>query len=280
MLKKAFDYFLFTSLFIALCAVVMVLQTNQLLRLQYDRFAYLGFVFSSTICSYNFHWYLTPHAEGENDRAQWTRNHKALHITLFALGLLGSAWFFFDFLHAWFWMCVPVGLTFLYSAPKIPHKSFHLLRKVAIGKTIFLSFVWMYVSTLLPIVLHRGPLLGGSAILFSCSRFFLIYAICIIFDYRDRINDKKAGIRSLITYLDEKGINILFYGSLLAFLVSTVLLSFYHYTIIAIFFLLFPGVIVWFLFNKAKRNFSDYIYYFVLDGLMMFSALFTFFLRF
>jgi len=158
MLKKAFDYFLFTSLFIALCAVVMVLQTNQLLRLHYDQFAYLGFVFSSTICSYNFHWYLTPNAEGENDRAQWTRNHKALHIILFLAGVAGSAWFFFQLLYAWFWLFVPVALTFLYSAPKIPHRSFHVLRKIAIGKTIFLSFVWMYVTTLMPVLLHEGPI--------------------------------------------------------------------------------------------------------------------------
>jgi 4-hydroxybenzoate polyprenyltransferase len=279
MLKKIFDYFLFTSLFIALCAMVMVLQTNQLLGLEYDYFAYLGFVFSSTICSYNFHWYLTPFAEGENYRAQWTRKHKALHITLFVVGMIGSAYFFFQLLYAWLWLFVPVILTFLYSAPKIPHKSFHLLRQVAIGKTIFLSFVWMYVTTLLPILLHEGPV-GQSAILFCCSRFFLIYAICIIFDYRDRIDDKKQGIRSLITYLNEKGINILFYGSLLIFLLSTAALYFYHFTIIAIFFLLVPGAIVAALFTRAKRNFSDYMYYFVLDGLMMFSALFTFFLRF
>jgi len=279
MLKKAFDFFLFTSLFIAICAVVMVLQTNQLLHLQYDHYTYLGYVFSSTICSYNFHWYLTPFAERENDRADWTRRHKYLHIALFVAGAVASAWFFFQLLHAWFWMLVPVVLTFLYSAPKIPGRPFSLLKKVAIGKTIFLSFVWMYVTSLLPVLLHEGAV-GGSAILFCCSRFFLIYAICIIFDYRDRINDKREGIRSMITYLDEKGINILFYGSLLVFLISTLALYFYHFTIITILFLLFPGVIVFFLFRKAKRNFSDYLYYFVLDGMMMFSALLTFFLRF
>ena len=280
MLKKAFDFFLFTSLFIAICAVVMVLQTNQLLHLQFDHLAYLGFVFSSTVCSYNFHWYLTPDAEGENDRAQWTRNHKTLHVILFFAGLIASAWFLLDILYAWFWIFIAVALTFLYSAPKIPHKSFHVLRKVAIGKTIYLSFMWMYVTTLLPVLLHEGPAVGKSAILFCSSRFFLIYAICIIFDYRDRINDKKQGIRSLITYLSEKGINILFYGSLFIFMISTIGLYFYHFNILSIIFLLLPGAIVLFVFKPAKRNFSDYIYYFVLDGLMMLSALFTFFLRF
>jgi hypothetical protein len=37
--------------------------------------------------------------------------------------------------------------------------------------------------------------------------------------------------------------------------------------------LLVPGVIVLLLYNYAKRNFSDYLYYFILDGLMMLSAL-------
>ncbi len=279
MLKKAFDFFLFSSLFICLCALVMVLQTNQLLKLHYDHSSYLGFVFFSTVCSYNFHWYLTPNAIGETDRAHWTQRHKKLHIVLFIAGLVGSAWFFFSFFHAWFWMAVPVMLTFLYSAPKIDYWPFTILRRIAIGKTIFLAFVWMYVTTLLPIILSGYPQ-TIPATLFCFSRFFLIYAICILFDYRDRVNDKLQGIRSMITFFDEKGINYLFLGSLFIFFLSTVALYFFQFGMLTIFFLLIPGFIVLLLYNEAKKNFSDYLYYFVLDGLMMFSALFTFFLRF
>jgi len=279
MLKKAFDFFLFTSLFIALCAVIMVLQTDQLLRLNYDSTAYLAYVFCSTVCSYNFHWYLTPNAIGENDRAYWTQHHKKLHIALFFFGLIGSAWFFFYFIESWFWMGVPVMLTFLYSAPKLSHWPFHLLRKIAIGKTIFLSFVWMYVTTLLPLILNNQPFTPAD-VLFCCSRFFLIYAICILFDYRDRENDKREGIKSMITLLNDEGVAWLFYGSLAIFLISTVGLYSSGFTPLILLCLLLPGVILLFLFNKAKNNFSDYLYYFILDGLMMFSALFTFFIRF
>ena len=35
------------------------------------------------------------------------------------------------------------------------------------------------------------------------------------------------------------------------------------------------GLVVLALYKTAKRNFSDYLYYFVLDGLMMLSALLT-----
>jgi len=278
MLKKVFDFFLFSSLYISLCAIVMVWQTDQLLRLQYDKVPYLGFVFASTMCSYNFHWYLTPDAIGESDRVAWTRRHKTFQLILFVISLIVSGWYILKFIDAWFWMGVPVVLTFLYSAPKISLGPFHLLRKVAIGKTIYLSFVWMYVTALLPVLLDGH--ITVPAILFCSSRFFLIYAICILFDYRDRENDKREGVRSMITYFNEQGINRLFHGSLLIFLVTTIALLAYDYSIIAIIFLIIPGVIVWLLFKESKRNFSDYLYYFVLDGLMMFSGLFTFFLRF
>src|SRR5206468_1338089 len=98
-----------------------------------------------------------------------------------------------------------------------------------------------------------------------------IYAICILFDYRDVEEDRRAGIRSLITYLNAKGIDFLFWMSLLVCLVTSLelLKSFSVLTIIA---LLVPAVILAFLYYPSKKNFSDYLYYFILDGLMMLSA--------
>lgn len=275
-LRKLFDLFLFSSLFIALCAVVMTFQTNHLLSLEYNHRHYAAFVFFSTICSYNFHWYLTPDSYTEHTRAHWTRQHKILHLLLFIAGIVGAAWYFFSFVHVWFWLMVPVVLTFLYSAPKLPYRPFTWLKKVAVGKTIFLAMVWMYVTTLPPMIIS-GAEWQPSFILFACSRFFLIYAICILFDYRDREEDKKDGIRSMITYFSEKGVSTLFFGSLVAFAAATAALYFYGMPVLTVIFLLVPGVIVLALFGTARRNFSDYLYYFVLDGLMMFSALFTLF---
>jgi hypothetical protein len=39
--------------------------------------------------------------------------------------------------------------------------------------------------------------------------------------------------------------------------------------------LLAPGGIVLGLYNYARKHFNDYLYYFVLDGLMMFSSILT-----
>jgi 4-hydroxybenzoate polyprenyltransferase len=109
-------------------------------------------------------------------------------------------------------------------------------------------------------------------ILFVISRFFFIYAICIMFDFRDRADDKVTGIRSMVTAFSEKGVDKLFFLSLIIFAVCTVFLYRYGFSVLNIILLLVPGVITAAIYNYAKRNFSDYLYYFILDGLMMFSA--------
>lgn len=276
MLKYLFNFFLFTSLFIAGCALLMVHQTNQLLQLHYDYTDYLLFVFFSTLCSYNFHWFLSQDIESETIRVRWTKAHKTLHLVLTAIGLAGAAWYFFQLTLHWMWLAGAVLLTFLYSAPKISIGPFRHLKKIAVGKTLFLAFVWTYVTTFLPLAFdeqHWNP----QAFLFGGSRFFLIYAICILFDYRDRDFDRKEGIRSMITYLSETGIHILFFASLLLFGLCTGLLYYHGFSLPTILLLLIPGLILIPLYPVARKNFSDYLYYFVLDGLMMLSALFTIF---
>ena len=130
----------------------------------------------------------------------------------------------------------------------------------------------MYVTTFLPLFISDQHI-NGQFLLFALSRFGLIYAICILFDYRDREDDKKSGVRSMITYFNEKGINTLFAVSLLVFAVATLLLYLYSFPIHTIVILLIPGFLAAGLYAYAKINFSDYLYYFILDGLMMFSGL-------
>jgi len=132
----------------------------------------------------------------------------------------------------------------------------------------------MYVTTILPLLLSDQSWRMDFS-LFSAGRFFLIYAICILFDYRDKEYDKSIGIRSLITWLSDKNITRLFILSLSLFTIFTVGLFQYGHSYNVIIVLLIPGLITAGLYRYAKRNFSDILYYFVLDGLMAFSSLFT-----
>lgn len=249
----------------------MTHQTYQLVLKQPANVDFQFFVFFSTLCSYSFHWYLTSDSVLPSPRVDWTNNYRILHIILFLVGVGGAGIFFFRLLPHWHWLILAALITFLYSAPKIPHPLFRSLRKVALGKTIFLALVWMNVTALLPIMIADQPWKGDFT-LYVISRFFLIYAICILFDYRDREDDKAAGIRSLITYLNENGILRLFIFSISIFAISTVGLYWYHYRPVDIIILLIPGVITASLYGYSKKNFADLYYYFILDGLMAFSA--------
>ena len=261
-----------------MCAVLMVYQTSQFILHVPVSFNLVAFVFFSTVCSYNFHWYLTPSSVKLSERILWAQRYKGLHLVLYFIGLAGSIYFFFTIREHWMSLAFGAFVTFLYSAPKLPLPFFTDLKKIAIGKTIFLAFVWMYVTTALPIFV-AGKSWQPDYFFFAAGRFFLIYAICIIFDYRDRDDDRHDGIRSMITYFNERGINILFFLSIMLFTISTLALLAYNYTVYAILILLIPGLITATLYGYAKKNFSDYLYYFVLDGLMMFSGLLMLILR-
>jgi len=270
--RKIFDLFIFSSLYIALCAVLMVWQTSHLLLGAPPSGRLVGFVFFSTMCSYNFHWYLTSRSVNSSRRIGWTQRHKILHFILYLVGAVGSGVYFLYLLPHLPALCFAAFVTFLYSAPKIPLPLFRRLKDIAVGKTIFLALVWTYVTAVLPVLVANAPFNGGI-VLFALGRFFLIYAICILFDYRDREDDKSDGIRSLITLLNEKGIDRLFALSLILFAGCTIGLYGWHYPAFYILLLLIPGILTALLHQRAKRDFSDYLYYFVLDGMMMFSAL-------
>jgi 4-hydroxybenzoate polyprenyltransferase len=271
---KLFNFFVYSNLFIAGCAVLMVSQSYQLLLHTAPDLYFLAFVFFSSVCSYSFHFYLSPDHGGDSPRAKWQQGNLSVHLILLITGFIGSVIFFLPFIKYWPWLLFSVITTFLYSAPKIPNKYFRLLRKIAIGKTIFLAMIWMYVTTILPVMVSDQTW-QNDLYFFAVSRFFMIYCICILFDYRDREDDKAKGIRSLVTYLSEDGIRILFILSLLLFVTSTICLLFYQYSLLTIFILLIPGIITAALYNYARENFSDIFYYFILDGLMALPALLT-----
>jgi 4-hydroxybenzoate polyprenyltransferase len=180
--------------------------------------------------------------------------------------------FFYELREHWFALLFATLLTFLYSAPKIPLPYFRFLKQVAVGKTIFLTTVWTYVTAILPVFI-AGLHFNHQMKWFAASRFFLIYGICILFDYRDRADDKEGGLRTLVNYFDETAVNRLFRFAFIAFIFFSCGLLLGGFSILTVLLIILPGIILYLLYPKAKKSDSDYLYYFILDGLMMLSAL-------
>ena len=250
----------------------MVYQTDTLIIHIPSNPNFLFFVFFATITSYSFHWYLTNESVIHSPRIDWGVKHRFLHLSFLLLGLIGVGIFAYYLLPYWHWLAASAVITFFYSAPKIPHPLFRSLRKIAVGKTLFLAIVWMFVTTILPMEIAELPW-QHEYYFFIAHRFFLIYAICILFDYRDREDDKVAGIRSLISYLSEENISRVFYLMILLCFVASISLYYYGITILQILILLLPVGIVSFIFTHHKTRFTDLLYYFVLDGMMAFSSI-------
>lgn len=277
MFRKILDFFIFSSLFISCCAVVMVYQTIELIQYQGNTWPLYGFVFFAALCSYNFHWYLSPTSKNERIRSTWALRHRSIQLFFLFAGGLGAAVCLSWFSGKIYWLIPSILLTFLYSAPKIPLKPFAALKKIAIGKTFYLSFVWAYVTSALPILLYSSNW-SGPELWYCFARFSLIYTICILFDFRDREQDKIDGIKSLVTFLGEKAVDRLFFFSLAIFFATSTILGLRNLSILHFILMILPGLILLGLYPIAKRNFSDYLYYLVLDGLMMISGLCILFL--
>jgi 4-hydroxybenzoate polyprenyltransferase len=270
-LRYAFDLFLFSSLYIALCAVVMTVSVYGLFHLAINRDLVL-FIFSGTLCSYNFHWLLTPGLLSGKHKSNWSYRHRYLHLFIFIASLISAAWFAFTLIDQWHWLLLTAFVTFLYSAPKIPLKPFSDLKQVAVAKTVFLAFAWTHIPFILPLMV-AGIKWGLPEYTFIFNRFYLIYAICILFDYRDREQDKTEGIRSMVTQLTEDGVNRLFIATMVVFFGSTAVLWFAGLSFFDTVLQGLPGLILAVLYRQAKKQRSDYYYYFLLDGLMMLSGL-------
>jgi len=266
------NFIIFGNFFIAFCAVLMAYQTQILFNSHNNQYNLLSFIFFACISSYCLHWYLTKPDNNSNTRNNWNQNDKNL---LFILFLVSSPFVFYFTFHLkkyFLWLFLVGLLTFLYTAPKLPHPLFKNLKNIAIGKTIFLSLVWTMVTVMLPLAVAEKKM-NWAIVVFFTNRFFLIYSICILFDWRDREQDRLNGIKSLITLLNPEKIFKLFYLSLITFFVTCISLYWFDLNMKNIFFLIFPGVILLLLFKTSLNNNNDYFYYFLLDGLMAFSSL-------
>lgn len=271
-IRKLLHTLVYSNLFIAACAVLMTRQTVMLWLPAFPDHQLLSFVFSSTLTAYCFHYYFTSPSPQHTQRNAWNKRGRVLLAILFVLGLAGTIYWFIPLINHWPLLLPAAIATFLYTAPQLPQPFFIRLRKYAYGKTIFLALIWTYVTAVLPLLLAKEPW-TSDFILYSSSRYFFIYCICILFDERDREQDRLNGVKSLITYLSKRGIRRLFIFSLLAHVILTLLLLTGGMIITDILILLAPALLLLLIYPRAQHKPSDLFYYVVLDGLLALSAL-------
>ncbi|MEN9611441.1 MAG: hypothetical protein RLZZ628_2255 [Bacteroidota bacterium] len=266
------DIFLFSNVFISWIASGSSWLTATVFHLDLPPL-FSTLLFFSTLSSYSLHWYLTPISITHSNRIIWTLSNKNILLKCFVVSSILTAILLILHFNLWIYFLPAAFLTLLYTAPKLPFRPFRHLQHWAIAKTLYLSVLWTFVTVLLPILSAKNaPALQGIHWIFIANRFLLIHPICILFDFRDRKEDKHHGIKSLITYASVKDlyfmlffITIGFFGTLWFFfqqnLAFDLLIS-----------LAAPYMMVLLTFRHSIVTKSDYWFYGVMDGLILAST--------
>ncbi len=262
------------SIFIACCAMGLCYQTNVLLHLPQYANLY-GFVFFSTVCSYNFYWLLSKFyfSDRNIDKAFFKRHISFLFIFLIAAG--GTIYFLFFLLPLIPFIVVGVLLTLVYSLPLWPFALLKKLQRLGFFKTVLLSLTWAYITTILPASSILFENILPVALLFT-ARFCFMLLLCIIFDKRDISIDKLHGLRSLATDLSQQRLNTIIHIVFFCYFIMGLILRFHFNDKPQMFAFLITGAFVWLVYNLSLKKRGYLFYYFLVDGLMLVTALGTF----
>ncbi len=271
-------FFLSHSIFISSCALALCYQTYTLLHVQGDWLVY-GFLFFSTLCSYNFYWLISKYSFRKTTAAGLFLKRNFSYLIIFLLAGAGTLFFLFQLPGIFPWAVVAVALTITYSLPLWPFPFATLLRKAGFVKTTLLAFTWAYVTTIIPGITSHSvgwlPLLTLFA-----ARFFFMALLCIIFDTRDIKVDKMNALRSLATDVSRKLLGKIMVFAFCCYIAAgiAVRMHFGDNSQLAAF--LVTGIAVWWVYTASKKPQGYIFYYFVVDGLMLCSAAATFFASF
>ncbi len=270
--RKGINYLIFGNLFIAVVAVVMA-ETSYSIFYFPSNALLLLFVFFGTLCSYSLHWFLSGETLVGREREAWTLAHKQFLLGTFFLSAPACLYLFFqlDF-RSQLYACGLGLATFLYTAPKIPFQPFVILRKIAIGKTVYLALVWTLTTIFLPLAeweMEESP----EVWLFFLNRLALILPICILFDSKDKESDLQQGLKNIVYSLTWKQTKVVVLFCLLVFFLSAWAFVWEDFEWRSFLQLAGPGLGLALLLPIHQQKPSDYYYYFWLDGLMMGTGL-------
>ena len=268
-------YFILShSIFIAFCAVALTFQTSLLLKLHISLFVY-GFIFFATLCSYNFYWIVSKAAfMAVADLPGLLKNEKTGLLILF-LSADGALFCFFQHPLPAAFIITSFLLTCVYTLPLLPFRLFFVLRKAGVLKTGLLAFTWAYVTVFIP--LQKTYLQLSSAELFVFTRRFLfMLMLCILFDYRDKAIDKVRGLHSLATVLTPAQLRAVVYFIFAVLFTTNFLSPYYAITFAQSVALHISTLALLAVYFYSLKNRSYLFYYFIVDGMMLFSALATY----
>ncbi|MCW5916318.1 MAG: hypothetical protein KIS82_03115 [Ferruginibacter sp.] len=258
------------SIFVSLCSMALCYQTILLLGDNGNVYLYL-LIFFSTLASYNLYWLLSRWKFNRRNPKEALKDGLSNLVILF-LASIGTLVSFLFIPQIWPWLTGSVILTLFYSLPLWPVKIPFGLKEVGFLKTFLLALAWAYTTVFIPASLNEAGDDFRVWMIFL-TRFLFMLMLCIMFDSRDAQIDRIHSLKTLATDLNPTAIKILMFITFaLYMLVGLVFRSVFNDIPQTIAFLV-VGVVTLLVYLGSQREKGYFYYYFVVDGLMLFSSL-------
>jgi len=274
--RSAFDFLLFSNLFMSLCAVAQALVTFHLIGCKPVP-AVLALLFTSTLGIYNFSILLSKPKKPELSpyrRVRWFFSHYRLMVTFTIVSLLSLIPLFFMLsMESRILLVFLSILSFCYSLPlfTIGEHKFGL-RNIPGLKPFLITLVWTLSCVLLPILeaedLHIADVSMRDTMILIAKRFLLIGALTVPFDIRDLFQDRQSGLKTIPVAWGEKNA-YLFCQVLLAGYIALLFLFRNNGFSLDFFALTSTAILMGWLIFRSKWEKNEFYYFFYLDGVLI-----------
>jgi 4-hydroxybenzoate polyprenyltransferase len=205
LLYAAFDFLLFSNIFMALCAVAQAMVTFMLIGSK-PVYAVLGILFLSTLFIYNFSILLSKPKNAASSplkRVRWffSKYKLMVLITIVSTVLLLPLFFIISVESRYLLIFLSV-LSVGYGMPMFSKGNQKFgLRNVPGLKLLLIGVTWALSIVLLPIIeaknAYHVTISNSDMLLLTAKRFLFITAMAIPFDIRDLFQDRKLGLKTI-----------------------------------------------------------------------------------
>lgn len=204
-LRRIIDFFLYSNLWIALCAASLVMETDMLFLKKVSLHPLVWTVFFSTLLLYAAHRLIGVHIAEEftkKGRYLVIKKHE-WHILLYAiLSAGGVAYFFFQLsLRQQIGVFLAALPSLAYVLPIFGNKK--RIRDIHLVKIFLVAITWTFITVLLPI-LNLETFHSPRLIPLMMERFCFIFAITLPFDIRDLTLDEFTKVKTIPSWLGIK----------------------------------------------------------------------------
>jgi 4-hydroxybenzoate polyprenyltransferase len=279
-LRSAFDFLLFSNVFMSLCAVAQALLTFSIVGSK-PVYPVVGLLFTATLGIYNFSILLSKPKHPEKSsyrRVRWFFAHYRLMVTFTIVSLLSLIPLFFLLsMESRILLVFLAILSFAYGLPlfSIGDQKFGL-RNIPGLKALLITLVWTLSCVLLPILeaqdQHLTDISLRDAVIILAKRFLFIAALTVPFDIRDLFQDKKLGLKTVAVVWGEKNAYLFCQVLLAGYIILLFLLRKNGFNV-DFFALTLTAILTGWLIFRSKWEKNEYYYFFYLDGVLILQYL-------